>query len=147
MALARRLSFPLLAGIFLAGGVDAAREPAPEAERPDRVGPRVLARLPVDVDPAVVVRANGVVQVTAAALLAANVVPRLAAGVLVGSLVPTTIAGHALWVEEPTTRAGRRLQFLKDLGVLGGLLLVVATRGARRDPRSASGAPAGAWGP
>ena len=132
MVLARRLTFPLLAGIFLAGGVDAARDPDPRVDRADRAVPRVLAKLPFDVDTTTVVRANGVLQVAAAALLAADVLPRVAAGVLVGSLVPTTIAGRAFWdEEEPTSRAGVRLQFLKHLGVLGGLLLVVATSAAR----------------
>ncbi|HLK45377.1 MAG TPA: DoxX family protein [Acidimicrobiales bacterium] len=129
-----RLSYPLLAGIFLAGGADAARHPSKRVPQADPVVRRVLAPLGVQVDTATAVRANGVAQVAAAALLAANRLPRVAAGILLGSLVPTTLAGHAFWDEkDPARRAGQRIQFLKNLGVLGGLLLVaVPTR--RRTP-------------
>ncbi len=66
-------------------------------------------------------------QVTAGVMLAAGIVPRLAAAVLAGSLVPTTLAGHRFWAEEDArARATQRIQFLKNVAMLGGLLLVVA---------------------
>jgi uncharacterized membrane protein YphA (DoxX/SURF4 family) len=40
--------------------------------------------------------------------------------------VPTTLAGHRFWEEESAARSGQRLQFLKNLGLIGGLLLVIA---------------------
>jgi uncharacterized membrane protein YphA (DoxX/SURF4 family) len=52
--------------------------------------------------------------------------PRQAAAVLASVLVPTTIAGHPFWEETtPQSRAAQRTQFLKNLGLCGGLLLVV----------------------
>jgi hypothetical protein len=44
--------------------------------------------------------------------------------VLSASIVPTTVAGHAFWNEtDPVVRKQQRTQFLKNLGLLGGLLL------------------------
>ncbi|MDQ1385905.1 MAG: hypothetical protein QOG65_3284, partial [Actinomycetota bacterium] len=58
--------------------------------------------------------------------------PRIAALVLAGSLIPTTIAGHRFWEEnEPTKRAGQTIHFLKNLSMLGGLLLAADDTGGR----------------
>src|SRR5690606_18347529 len=58
------------------------------------------------------------------ALLATGRIPRLASTVLAGALVPTTLAEHPFWNEtDPEARARQRIQFLKNLGLLGGLLL------------------------
>jgi uncharacterized membrane protein YphA (DoxX/SURF4 family) len=65
--------------------------------------------------------------VVAGSALALGWWPRAAAAMLAGSLVPTTLVGHPFWRE--TTRSGRaaqQVQFLKNLGLLGGLLLVLA---------------------
>jgi uncharacterized membrane protein YphA (DoxX/SURF4 family) len=41
------------------------------------------------------------------------------------SMVPTTVAGHPFWeIDEPVKRSQQRVQFLKNLGILGGLLVV-----------------------
>ena len=64
----------------------------------------------------VLVRANGVIQVTAGTLLALGKLPRLAALVPAGSLVPTTYAGHQFWNEvDDEDRAKQQIQFLKNL--------------------------------
>jgi hypothetical protein len=43
---------------------------------------------------------------------------------LIGSIVPTTFAGHRFWqVQDPESRLQQRMQFMKNLGLLGGLLL------------------------
>jgi hypothetical protein len=43
-----------------------------------------------------------------------------------GSLVPTTIAGHPYWaVEDPSARKMQRIQFHKNMAMIGGLLLAV----------------------
>ena len=50
--------------------------------------------------------------------------PRLASAVLAATLVPTTVAAHSFWQEQdPEVRAKQKVQFLKNLGLLGGLLL------------------------
>ena len=44
--------------------------------------------------------------------------------VLAATLVPTTVAAHSFWQEQdPEVRAKQKVQFLKNLGLLGGLLL------------------------
>lgn len=49
---------------------------------------------------------------------------RLGAVVLAGSLIPTTLAGHSFWQEsDKTVRAAQKVQFMKNLGLMGGLLL------------------------
>ena len=46
---------------------------------------------------------------------------------LAGSLIPTTIAGHPFWpVDSPAERRNQEIHFLKNLGLLGGLLLAAA---------------------
>jgi hypothetical protein len=62
--------------------------------------------------------------VGAGSLLALGKFPRLASTVLAASLVPTTVAAHSFWQEQdPEVRAKQKVQFLKNLGLLGGLLL------------------------
>ena len=69
---------------------------------------------------------NGAVMVVAGLLLSLGIAPRIAAALLIGSLIPTTIVGHPFWKDEPgPEREKQLLQFLKNLGLIGGLLMVV----------------------
>ena len=44
-------------------------------------------------------------------------------------MIPTTLAGHSFWREsDPKTMSQPRVQFLKNLGLVGGLLLVATER-------------------
>jgi hypothetical protein len=65
-------------------------------------------------------------------LLAIGKFRRLAALALIGSLIPTTLAGHRFWEEaDEAKRAQQQIHFLKNLGLLGGLILAaVDTEGA-----------------
>ena len=49
------------------------------------------------------------------------------ASLLAGSCpIPTTLAGHSYWqVEDPATRKIQRIQFHKNLAMIGGLLFAV----------------------
>ncbi len=61
------------------------------------------------------------------AALALGIVPRAAAAGLIASLVPTTLAGHRFWEEEdPQARRMQLTQFLKNLGLIGGLVLLLS---------------------
>jgi len=41
-------------------------------------------------------------------------------------LIPTTFVGHPFWKEsESAARKNQQVQFLKNLGLIGGLLLVL----------------------
>jgi putative oxidoreductase len=43
---------------------------------------------------------------------------------LAASLVPTTYAGHPFWEEkDKAARAGQKIQFFKNISMLGGLLI------------------------
>ena len=69
---------------------------------------------------------NGALMILAGLLLGLGIAPRIAAALLIGSLVPTTLVGHPFWKEEPgPEREKQLLQFLKNLGLIGGLLMVV----------------------
>ena len=62
-------------------------------------------------------------QVLAGTALALGLGPRLSALALAGSMVPTTLAGHAYWtIEDPAARKLQRIQFHKNLAMIGGLL-------------------------
>jgi hypothetical protein len=70
------------------------------------------------------VRLNGAAQILGGLALASGKGRRVGAVLLAGSLVPTTLAGHSFWQEpDKPTRAAQRIQFLKNLGLMGGLLL------------------------
>ena len=59
-------------------------------------------------------------------LLALGRAPRLSALALATSLIPTTLAGHAYWtIEDPATRKLQRIQFHKNMAMIGGLLFTV----------------------
>ena len=125
----RRVGRPLLAGMFIHGGIDSIRHPDGKAKRAAAVTEPLADTLPIPDDPVALVRFNGAVQVGAGALLALGKVPRLAALALAGSLVPTTMAGHRFWEEDdPQARAGQQIHFLKNVSMLGGLL-IAATAG------------------
>ena len=77
-------------------------------------------------DDTLLVQANAAVMVAGGTLLAAGKLPRLSALALAASLVPTTLAGHSYWtVEDPVARKTQRIQFHKNLAMLGGLLFAV----------------------
>ncbi|ROT33663.1 DoxX family protein [Micromonospora sp. HM5-17] len=132
----RAIARALLSSIFVVGGARTFRDPDSVVGRAqkvaERVGPvlsRVHAGIPTDARR--LVRLNAAVQVVGGVLLATGRLSRPAAAVLAGSLVPTTLAGHPYWTfEDPAERRGHRIHFMKNLGLIGGLLLAAAdTRG------------------
>lgn len=118
----------MLASTFISGGYSTLRNPelvAPDAEPVAVPLGRRIPALPTD--PEQLVRINGAVQVGAGALLAIGRFPRFAALALAGTLVPTTLAGHRFWEEkDPQAKAQQRTHFLKNLSLIGGLLITAA---------------------
>ena len=116
----------MLAGVFIASGLDVLANPEPRAKAAKRVVDLVASVVPfAPADPVDAVRLNAAVHLGAGVLLAAGVMSRLAATALAVSMVPTTVAGHPFWeIEDPVKRVQQRTQFLKNLGILGGLLVV-----------------------
>ena len=107
-------------------GFDALRAPGARVDQAAPVLAAVRKAVPLPADDALVVRANGAVQVLGGTLLALGRAPRLCALVLAGSLIPTTLAGHAYWtVEDPAARKLQRIQFHKNMAMIGGLLFCV----------------------
>jgi uncharacterized membrane protein YphA (DoxX/SURF4 family) len=131
MTIVRLLARPMLASMFVVGGLDSVARPSSKVAKATRVtdqvptlAEKVAPGLPIPTDPETLVRINGGVQVAAGLALATGRLPRLSALVLVGSLLPTTYAGHAFWTEkDPGARAGQRTQFFKNVSMMGGLLL------------------------
>jgi putative oxidoreductase len=125
MALSRRIARPLLASIFVVGGWDAFWNPAAKAKKAEVVSEPLGDSVGVEqLDPETLVRINGAVQIVGGILLALGKYRRVAAVALIGSIVPTTYAGHRFWEEsDPATRAQQKMHFVKNLGLLGGLIL------------------------
>jgi uncharacterized membrane protein YphA (DoxX/SURF4 family) len=125
--LARAFVSPL----FVSGGFDALRNPAARVPAAQTVVDR-LSKMGLPSDPTTLVRMNGGLQLGAGLLIFSGRVPRLASAALAASLVPTTLAGHRFWNEtDPKLRSAQKIQFMKNLAILGGLVLVATdTKGA-----------------
>lgn len=124
----RRLARPLLASVFVAAGYEALKHPAERTDQAAKLLGKVPDQVPgVDVvakDPDLFVRVNGAALLGGGLLLATGRMPRLASTVLAASIVPTTAIEHAFWTEtDPDAKAQSRSLFLKNVGLLGGLLL------------------------
>jgi uncharacterized membrane protein YphA (DoxX/SURF4 family) len=125
----------MLGAIFIGSGLQALRhsERLTGQAKPvaDRLTPALqAANLPTD--PETLVKVNGAVQVAGGLMLATGHFTRPAAAMLAGSLVPTTFAAHPFWTEPDAGRkAEQQVQFAKNLGLLGGLLLAAVDTGGR----------------
>ena len=107
-------------------GFDALREPGGRVDQAAPVLAAIRKVAPLPEDDELVVRGNAAVMVAGGTLLGLGIAPRLSALALACSLIPTTLAGHSYWaVEDPAVRKQQRIQFHKNLAMLGGLLLAV----------------------
>jgi uncharacterized membrane protein YphA (DoxX/SURF4 family) len=123
MAITRKIARPMLAAMFVTGGVDAVKRPDAKVSTAEAVTEPLAGPLGLPDDTAQMVRINGAVQIGAGLMLATGRLPRLAAAALAVSLVPTTLAGHRFWEADADARAGQRIHFLKNVSMLGGLIL------------------------
>ncbi len=107
-----------LSGIFIIAGSEAFKAPGPRTQMVEGAG------IP---QPEMAVKVNGATMVIGGAMLALGIMPKVAAGALIGSMIPTTLVGHAFWEEkDPKALSMQRVQFLKNLGLVGGLLWMLA---------------------
>jgi putative oxidoreductase len=114
----------MIASIFVIQGLDAFRHPAPLAQRSSPLLDKAIPLLGLPNDKQLLVRANGVTQMAGGIMLATGFLPRLGALAIAATLVPTTLAGHPFWKEEePQQRKTQRIQFLKNMAMMGGVLL------------------------
>ncbi|WP_416957764.1 DoxX family protein [Nocardioides sp. T5] len=128
----RALAHLLTGSTYVLLGYDAFRAPGGRVglAAPTLAAMRRVAPIPEDDE--LVVRGNAAVQVLAGAALALSIAPQPAAIALVGSLVPTTVAGHGFWaIEDPADRKVQKVQFIKNMALVGGLLAIAASAGGR----------------
>ena len=123
----------MLASIFAIQGYETLRRPERVAPVAEPVVRPIAERVPaVPDETAQAVRINGAVQLAAGSLLALGRWPRLSALAIAATLVPTTLAGHRFWeAEDEQERKQQRIQFLKNLSMLGGLLIASADTAGR----------------
>jgi putative oxidoreductase len=138
MSLLRLVGRPMLASVFVSGGMNTLRAPEQVAPMAETVVQPVTERVaPLPDRTEQVVRLNGAVQVVAGLLLGSGRLPRPAALAIAATLVPTTLAGHRFWeADDPEERTQQLTHFLKNLSMLGGLLIAADDTG---------GAPSLAW--
>lgn len=132
--LLRRLARPLLAGVFISGGIHALRDPNGHEKLARPMLDQITRAIPEENRPSHVdlVRLDAGVKIGAGSLLALGKMPRLAAVALSASLIPTTAAQHQFWkLDDPDRRRADQIHLLKNLGLLGGLLLAAADTGGK----------------
>ncbi|MFI2279384.1 DoxX family protein [Nocardia beijingensis] len=131
--LLRRLARPLLATAFVVDGVDTLRHPDERVKSANALLERGHRQLPEEIaaklpsNPSTVVQVNAFAQVGGGVLLALGKAPRLAALVLAATVVPAAVTEQDFWNEQdPARKSAKRTAFLKDLGLLGGLMITAA---------------------
>ena len=129
MSPTRRLARPLLASMFVAGGYDHLKDPG---VRVDAVRDAGLA------EPEKLVKATGAVMLGGGLALATGRLPRLPALSLAAVMVPSTYVRHPFW-SAGADKTEQRTMFLKNLSMVGGLLLAAADTGGRESIPHAAG--------
>lgn len=126
--LLRRVARPLLAAIFVSGGIDELLNPKQKVAVAGPLIEKSRQVLPVNRlgDPGTIVQVDSAVKVAAGLMLAFGKAPRLAATALAASLIPTTVAAHPFWEAHAEERKVQQAHFFTNVGLLGGLLLATA---------------------
>jgi putative oxidoreductase len=131
MSLIRRIARPMLASMFVMGGVNSLKNPdaladraEPVTEKLEPVVEQATSSLPIHLNQRQLVQLNGVVHIVCGAMLATGRMPRLASLALAATLAPTTFGGHRFWEEsDPVARSNQQIHFFKNVSMMGGLLL------------------------
>jgi uncharacterized membrane protein YphA (DoxX/SURF4 family) len=129
---------PLLASIFIYGGISALRDANGHAKAAEPFLNQTIGKLDnllpdvVPRDHVTLVRMDAAVKVGAGLALASGKFPRLASVLLLGSLIPTTIATHPFWtIEDPAERRQEMTRFVTNASLGGGLLIAAADTGGK----------------
>jgi uncharacterized membrane protein YphA (DoxX/SURF4 family) len=134
MTLVRAIGRTMLSSYFVLSGIRAIRNPEEFVEdaQPvtDRLVPAIKRYAPTQVaeyvpeDTTSLIRVNGAIQVAGGLAMATGKGRRLGAGLLALSMVPTTLARHPFWTRDtPAERAHDRQQFVKNVGLIGGVII------------------------
>lgn len=131
--LIRRLARPLLASTFVANGVETLMHPQSRVQEASNLVVKGQESLPSNIasslpsDPDTMVKVTAAVQIAGGTLLALGKAPRPAALALAATVVPATVTEQNFWAEtDPARKAVKRTAFLKDMGLLGGLMIAAA---------------------
>ncbi len=121
--LVRRLARPLIGGAFVSSGIQGLREADERAVRARRLGLN---------DADLALRVSAGVQIGAGALIALNRMPRLSALALAVTGLPEAMTAHTFWTEtDKQARTAERELFVRDIGLLGALLVAAGDTGGR----------------
>jgi uncharacterized membrane protein YphA (DoxX/SURF4 family) len=133
MSLARRAARAALAASFISGGLDQIRNPQPKAGPASPVAKPIADRVPqLPNDPESLVKLDGAIKVVGGVGLVFGPFARPAALLLASSLVPTTLAAHRFWeTTDPEQKVSDRVEFFKNVSLVGGLLIAALDTGGR----------------
>src|SRR5919107_2931015 len=133
MSLARRAARAALAASFISGGIDQIRNPQPKAGPASPIAKPIADRVPqLPNDPESLVKLDGAIKVVGGLGMVFGPFARPAALLLAASLVPTTLAGHRFWeTTDPDQKVSDRVEFFKNVSLVGGLLITALDTGGR----------------
>jgi uncharacterized membrane protein YphA (DoxX/SURF4 family) len=130
--LIRRIARPLLSVAFIGQGVESLLNPksAAQAAAPAVDSLQVLpdpVRSKIPSDPETFAQITAAVQIGGGLLLATGRMPRVASAALAFTVLPANLGMHMFWAEtDPQRKAELRQAFLKDVSLLGGLMIASA---------------------
>jgi putative oxidoreductase len=119
--LTRAAGRALIAGIFVYSGYGMFNN----AERYAKSAAEALPMLPEE---PTLARAQGATMMMAGSTLALGILPKLSARILALAMIPNTYVGHPFWKAKPEDRRPQLVHFLKNVGLIGGLLYISADR-------------------
>jgi uncharacterized membrane protein YphA (DoxX/SURF4 family) len=115
--LVKRIGMLAYSSMLVWGGLDQARHPASKLDPVRKTGLPAIEE---------VVKASGLSMIAASLALQIGPLRRLAAVVLAIQLAGVTLIGHRYWEHEEPQRRTQRIQFLKNLSMIGGALYIAA---------------------
>ncbi|MCW2607636.1 MAG: hypothetical protein JWO60_2329 [Frankiales bacterium] len=122
MSPSRLLARPMLAAIFVSSGVSGLKDPSYAAH---------VAREAGLSEPEKLAKVHAGTNLVGGLALATGRFPRVAALGLAAGMVPTTFLGHAFWSAPADQKQMQQINFFKNLGLIGGLLIAAADTGGR----------------
>jgi putative oxidoreductase len=130
MSLSRRIARPLLGTIFLSSAIPQLKDQS------------YLVSMIKDAglsEPELLAKAHVYGNLAGGLGLALGRFPRLAALGLAVNLIPTTIVGHPFWSAPDDQKMPQQINFMKNVSILGGLLLAINDTDGRESVTHAVG--------
>jgi|SRR5580698_9441491 putative oxidoreductase len=119
----------LLAGIFVYSGYGMFNNPEGYAKR-------ASAAVPMLPEDPMIPKVHGAIMMGAGSTFALGILPKTSARILALTMIPNTYIGHPFWKQEkPEDRRTHLVHFLKNVGLLGGLLYASADKRTKPQPQ------------